>query len=161
MTNWRTLIADHRFRRSHGQVDRHIQSPTLLNPALRGRLEGHQLVRPHSYEPCRVAWLALSPSSLPGLPLFPIVVLCLGSSHHPSTPPHKQHAHAPIRISASFSFPVTSCLLPVFARRSHVLVKTLHNAIYMIVTTFYESLSAFTFPPAYATKLQDFLDFAI
>lgn len=35
----------------------------------------------------------------------------------------------------------------------------LHGAIYEIVTTFYEHLSEFKFPPKYASKLQGFVDF--
>jgi len=43
--------------------------------------------------------------------------------------------------------------------KPNALALVLKNAIYTIVTNFYEYLSQFSFPPKYAYKLQSFVDF--
>ncbi|RUS23968.1 nucleoporin protein Ndc1-Nup-domain-containing protein [Jimgerdemannia flammicorona] len=43
-------------------------------------------------------------------------------------------------------------------REPHAVVQVLHGAIYEIVTTFYEYLGEYRFPPKYASKLQSFVE---
>jgi len=48
----------------------------------------------------------------------------------------------------------------VVAPQPHALAAVLHNGVYILVTTFYEEISALSFPPKFSSVLQAFVNFA-